>query len=208
MSIVTKKQENLVWYACYGSNIMYERFLCYIQGGTFYANNKPHDGCPDKAPPHSSKPIIIPYEMYFGNKSKWWNNSGVAFLDTSRKGITLGRMYLITEEQYKNIWKDEGKSDNWYNKEISLGEFEGCPIKTFTNSERRDENILNRLYDTFDGDYISKNDDGSYDLSVTIPEEEWVYGYILSFGSNAEVLEPEHIREIIKTRAKEILEKY
>lgn len=73
---------------------------------------------------------------------------------------------------------------------------------------RCDEKILNRLYDSFDGDYISKNDDGSYSLDVTIPEEEWLYGYILSFGSNAEVLEPEHLREIIKTRAKEIFNKY
>jgi predicted DNA-binding transcriptional regulator YafY len=67
---------------------------------------------------------------------------------------------------------------------------------------------LNRLYDTFDGDYISKNADGSYDLTVILPEEEWVYGYILSLGGSAEVIEPDHIREIIKTRAKEILNKY
>ena len=73
---------------------------------------------------------------------------------------------------------------------------------------RCNEKVLNRLYDTFDEECISENDNGSYDLTVTIPEDEWVYGYILSFGSNAEVLEPKHIREIIKTRAKEILEKY
>ncbi|MCL1885366.1 MAG: WYL domain-containing protein [Dehalococcoidia bacterium] len=73
---------------------------------------------------------------------------------------------------------------------------------------RCDEQVLSRLYDTFDGDCISKNDNGSYDLAVTIPEDEWIYGYILSFGSNAEVLEPKHIREIIKIRAKEISEKY
>ena len=73
---------------------------------------------------------------------------------------------------------------------------------------RCDGKVLNRLYDTFNGDYIGKNDDGSYDLTVTIPEEEWVYGYILSFGNHAEVLKPAHIREIIKTRAKEISEKY
>ena len=73
---------------------------------------------------------------------------------------------------------------------------------------RCDEKALNRLYDTFDGACITKNDDGSYDLAVSLPEEEWVYGYILSFGGYAKVLEPEHIREIIKTRAKEILEKY
>ena len=73
---------------------------------------------------------------------------------------------------------------------------------------RCDERILNRLYDTFDSDYISKNEDGSYALAVTLREEEWVYGYILSFGGYAEVLEPEHIREIIKARAKEIVDKY
>ena len=73
---------------------------------------------------------------------------------------------------------------------------------------RCDEKVLNRLYDTFDGECIIKNDDGSYDLAVSLPEEEWVYGYILSLGGYAEVLEPEHIREIIKIRAKEILDKY
>jgi predicted DNA-binding transcriptional regulator YafY len=31
---------------------------------------------------------------------------------------------------------------------------------------------------------------------------------ILSFGNNVEVIEPHHIREIIKYKAKNILEKY
>jgi len=73
---------------------------------------------------------------------------------------------------------------------------------------RCDEKILGRLYDAFDGDCISRNDDGSYDLQVTIAEDEWFYGYILSLGSFAEVLEPEHVREMIKARAKGILDKY
>lgn len=73
---------------------------------------------------------------------------------------------------------------------------------------RCNKKVLNRLYDAFDSDFISKNDDGSCELAVTLPEDEWVYGYILSFGSNAEVLKPDHIREIIKNRAKEIAEKY
>jgi len=73
---------------------------------------------------------------------------------------------------------------------------------------RCNEKILHRIYDTFDGDCINKSDDGSFDVTVSIPEDEWIYGYILSFGGYAEVLEPEHIRKIIKTRAKEILEKY
>jgi len=70
------------------------------------------------------------------------------------------------------------------------------------------EKVFSRLYDTFDSECISKNDDDSYDLTVTLPEDEWVYSYILSLGGNAEVIGPEHIREIIKIRAKEIIEKY
>jgi len=73
---------------------------------------------------------------------------------------------------------------------------------------RCDGKILNRLYDTFDGECISRNDDGSYCLVATIPEDEWAYEYILSLGSSAEVLEPERIREEIKTRAQGILENY
>jgi len=70
------------------------------------------------------------------------------------------------------------------------------------------EKVLSRLYDNFDEDCISKNDDGSFDLVATIPEEEWVYGFILSLGNYAEVLEPKHIREEIRNRAKEVYEKY
>ena len=73
---------------------------------------------------------------------------------------------------------------------------------------RCDEKVLNRLYDTFDEQFICQNIDGSYDLTVQIPEEEWIYGYVLSFGNYAEVLEPERIREEIRTRAKEVFEKY
>ena len=70
---------------------------------------------------------------------------------------------------------------------------------------RCDKKVLNRLYDTFDEQFISQNHDGSFDLTVQIPDEEWIYGYVLSFGSYAEVLEPEHIREGVR---KEVFEKH
>jgi len=73
---------------------------------------------------------------------------------------------------------------------------------------RCNEKVLNRLYDTFNEQFIHRNDDGTFDLTVEIPDEEWIYGYALSFGNNAEILEPEHIREEVKKRAKEVFEKY
>ncbi|MDR2956960.1 MAG: YafY family transcriptional regulator [Coriobacteriales bacterium] len=73
---------------------------------------------------------------------------------------------------------------------------------------RCDAKVLNRLYDAFDEQYIIQNNDGSFDLIVQIPDEEWVFGFILSFGNHVEVIEPEHIRLEIKNRAKKIYEQY
>ena len=68
--------------------------------------------------------------------------------------------------------------------------------------------VLHRLYDDFDDEIIRKNPDGTCSLTITFPEDEWVYGYLLSFGCHVEVLEPEHIRRILADRMKRALESY
>jgi predicted DNA-binding transcriptional regulator YafY len=65
-----------------------------------------------------------------------------------------------------------------------------------------------RVYDEFDEEDIEKQPDGSCNATVTWPEDDWVYGWILSFGEYIEVLAPEHIRGIIRGKAKKIFEKY
>lgn len=70
------------------------------------------------------------------------------------------------------------------------------------------DKVLNRLYDDFDESFIARNPDGSYCVQVTMPEDEWVYGYILSFGCFVEVLEPAHIRDIIAERMRQGLKIY
>jgi predicted DNA-binding transcriptional regulator YafY len=67
---------------------------------------------------------------------------------------------------------------------------------------------LNRLYDYFDDSYIIPNDDGDFTLKVGLPDGEWIYGYILSFGSLVEVLEPEQVRKFIAERMRQALEIY
>lgn len=69
------------------------------------------------------------------------------------------------------------------------------------------ENIY-RVYDDYDEERIIRNPDGTYDVTVTFPEDEWVYGYIMSFGNYVEVLEPPHIRDIIRERMKKALDFY
>ncbi len=65
-----------------------------------------------------------------------------------------------------------------------------------------------RVYDEFMEHQVEKKKDDSFLVSFSYPEDEWVYGYIMSFGSYGEVLEPEHIRKIIKDRLQSALEKY
>jgi predicted DNA-binding transcriptional regulator YafY len=65
-----------------------------------------------------------------------------------------------------------------------------------------------RVFDEFPWEGAVKQPDGGYIVTVCWPEDDWVYGKILSFGTCAEVLEPPHIIEIIKEKAKAIAQKY
>ncbi|MCX8128866.1 MAG: YafY family transcriptional regulator [Clostridia bacterium] len=68
--------------------------------------------------------------------------------------------------------------------------------------------VLYRIYDDFDEDMITRNEDGTYRVDIALPEDEWVYGYLMSFGYFLEVLEPKHIRKILTDRMKKTLKFY
>ena len=68
--------------------------------------------------------------------------------------------------------------------------------------------VLYRMFDDFNQDSLIDNKDGTYEISIEIPENEWLYGYILSFGNFVEVIEPEHIRNIILNKVKETIKMY
>lgn len=65
-----------------------------------------------------------------------------------------------------------------------------------------------RVYDDFLDANILDQDEASLVVAVTYPMDEWVIGYLLSFGTEVEVLEPAFIRERLKARAKEIYDAY
>lgn len=68
--------------------------------------------------------------------------------------------------------------------------------------------VLNRLYDDFDDTSIIKMPDGTLEVEVALPENEWLYGYLLSFGQYLEVLEPVRIRSLMADRLRQTLENY
>lgn len=147
-----------VWYASYGSNLLRERFLCYILGGTPEGATRNHTGSTDKTLPRDDQPIEIPYPLYFAEMSASWQNAGVAFIGDEKvsEEPALGRMYRITAEQFVHVVRQENglepeddslKVDldavekqgqmnvgaGWYGKIIYLGRQGGYPIYTFTS---------------------------------------------------------------------------
>lgn len=138
-----------VWYATYGSNICKERFMCYIKGGSFRLGGRKLEGCKDKTEPKDGGPFMIPYPLYFARKSDSWGSQGVAFLalkKTSDKSErTYGRIWKITEDQFLEVWDQEGKG--WYDKKVGLGRHDdNLPIYTFTSSSALDGNSPSKEY--------------------------------------------------------------
>ena len=68
--------------------------------------------------------------------------------------------------------------------------------------------VRGRVEEWFGEEDITIKDDKSILVETSYPEDEWVYGFILSFGDNVEVLKPDYIRDIIKEKAGKILDKY
>jgi|GEM_PF-1064806 len=143
-----------VWYVSYGSNLQRERFMYYIQGGTPKGSSRAEVGCTDKTPPQEDQPIFLHYSLYFSKKSSKWHGS-VAFLRTEQDedSETLGRAYLVTEEQFQEIVKQENgniidpinldeiietgsgciSTAYFYNFIIYLGKINGIDAFTFTS---------------------------------------------------------------------------
>ena len=130
------KRNDYVWYASYGSNMLFDRLSSYIKGGVSKFNGVNYDGCRNTLLPKDSRPVTIPYKMYYGNESSSWGHGAVAFLDTQIKGESLGKMYLVTEEQFEDIVSQEGNDKSWYNQVISLGEHNGIEIVAVTNKNK------------------------------------------------------------------------
>ncbi len=65
-----------------------------------------------------------------------------------------------------------------------------------------------RVYDEFDQQAIEKQADDSFIVSVRLPEDGWIEGYLLSYGDAVEVLEPLWLREQIRKKLLNSLKKY
>jgi hypothetical protein len=199
-----------VWYASYGSNLCEDRFLCYINGGQPEGSLDTEIGCRNNDAPRESKEVIIPFELIFAREAARWGGGGVAFIqpltEETKDKKTLGRMYLITKEQFIDVvsqengqipveinfakvqeMKNHSFTKSWYGNIVHLGEENGFPIFTFTHDWQEQlvikapttaylKTIIRGLLETYSNDYEAL---ATYLHSCKGVEEAYTYEQLL-----------------------------
>lgn len=64
-----------------------------------------------------------------------------------------------------------------------------------------------RIYDEFDKTQVESQKNGDLVVSARMPEDAWLTGFLLSFGTQVEILEPVYLRKVIAEQALLVYEK-
>jgi hypothetical protein len=149
-----------LWYVAYGSNLLLDRFRCYLAGGRPAGGNRTYPGCRDRSDPRAMVAIQIPGAIYFAGRSRMWDG-GMAFYDTRSDGVVPVRAYLITVAQFSDVAAQEMRrapgvdldvrgigpngyhvlGSGLYETVVSLGPLEGLPMMAITAGERTDQTL-------------------------------------------------------------------
>lgn len=142
-----------------------------------------------------SKRIVEPLQIWF--KDKAWYLVSYCKLKEDYRVFKVARIkeIKVLEEHFERELPRKKKEERYNFKSILL-ELEISKEMAY------------RVYDEFENEEISKNEDGNFIVNVEYPENEWVYGYILSFGEYAKVLKPNYAKTIIKNKLQKTLKNY
>lgn len=98
--------------------------------------------------------------------------------------------------------------DEHFERELPVEKEEKTKFKVISLKLEISKEMTYRVYDEFEKENISKNENGDFIVEVEYPENKWVYGYILSFGEYVKVLSPKYAKDIIKKRLEKTIKNY
>ena len=139
---------------------------------------------------------IEPVQLWF--KSKYWYIKGFCLKRQNVRLFKLTRIreLRLTNEKFelRNLLEiqPEPESENAVCRDIEV-------------ILKIDKKMAHRVHDEWSERHALKLQDGSYKIIVTMPEDEWLYGNILSYGEYIEVIHPLSLREKVKSIAKRII---
>ena len=68
--------------------------------------------------------------------------------------------------------------------------------------------VAYRVYDEFDPKNVLKNEDGSFSVTIDLPDDYWLYGFLLSFGTAVRVIEPQSVKDSLLDQIETIKKAY
>jgi predicted DNA-binding transcriptional regulator YafY len=98
-------------------------------------------------------------------------------------------------------------------KELSFDDFlekqnQNNNIKMVALQLRFDPSMKPMIEEYYPGDKCFEEPDGSLTVSTEMPEDGWIYSFLLSYGEYVTVLKPYSVRDELKAMTKKIQEKY
>lgn len=137
---------------------------------------------------------IEPLQIWFKDKS-WY----IKAFCRLKQGY---RIFKIT--RIKDIKILEEHFERELPKEITeKKEFKVISLKLKISKE-----LSYRVYDEFNKNDITVDSNGDFIIETKYPENDWVYGYILSFGEHIKVISPKYVKDIIKDKIEKSLKNY
>lgn len=64
-----------------------------------------------------------------------------------------------------------------------------------------------RVYDEFNEDQVQRQETGDLIVSARMPEDAWLVGFLLSFGTQVDIIAPVYLKRLLAEQAKLIYEK-
>ncbi len=146
---------------------------------------------------------VEPLQLYF--KEKTWYLKGYC---TLRKQIRLFKLRRIKEMVCLEESFEKQKHEEQKYEEKKIDVLDTSVAKTQTIKLWLDQTQGYRVFDEFDENQVTKQQDGSFIVNLNYPKDEWLFGYLLSFGHYAKVLEPMEIAKELKGRLWKAINQY
>jgi predicted DNA-binding transcriptional regulator YafY len=114
---------------------------------------------------------------------------------------------IINLEILEEVFLPREIHDSSYETSLDIDKL-GTNTKMIKITMKFTPNMRAKVQDYFDESNIEYLDNGSMRVEILNPDNEWTYGFILSFGADVEVLEPKYLRDIIKEKSLRIYNLY
>ncbi len=139
-----------------------------------------------------SRRIAEPLQLWF--KSRSWYLIAYCRTAGDYRLFRLSRMRSVT------VYNDS------FEREMPDYQYEEQKVHSTKVVLKISPEMEHRVYDEFEK--FKKDVEGNFIVTMEYPEDEWLYGYLMSFGKYARVLEPERMVEMMKKRFEESLKNY